>query len=222
MKRALFLAVAALCALARPATVYAQSDFIDWLESLSGPGPFHGYFTSVGSRVFCTMDDGSGQMIKWWCADDSSPKVKNVVAVDFAWSTSGDHTRFSDATAEAQNTLPVHASRILANYYYRFHPMVDLGVGAGVIVFSGDDFSKQVHPILSPLTLSFTPFGFLHGEQSIRWGRVLKLEFSERYILGDIRAADFGSSLSTYLKQGEFNSNFSVAVDFWPVLFKNH
>jgi hypothetical protein len=213
--------LAALCALARPTTVFAQSDIIDWLESLSGPGPFHGYFTSVGSRAFCTVDEGGGQTIRWWCPDDSDRRIKSVVAAEFAWGSSDDHTRFSDATSEPQNTLPVHATRVLANYYYRFHPMLDLGVGAGVVVFSGDDFSKQVHPILSPLTLTFTPFGFLHDEKNIRWGRVFKVQFSERYILGDIRAADFHSLASTYLKQGEFNRNIAIAVDFWPVLFPN-
>ena len=221
MRRVLFLVLVALCALARPASVYAQSDFIDWLEGLSGPGPFHGYFMSVGSRAFCTVDDGNGQKIKWWCADDSSRAVRTVLAAEFAFGSSDSNTRFSDAPSEPQNTLPVHATRVLANYYYRFHPMLDLGVGAGAIVFSGDDFTNQVHPVLTPLTLSFTPFGFLHEAKNIRWGRVIHVNFSERYILGDIRAADFNSAASKYLKEGEFNRNISIAVDLWPVLFKN-
>jgi hypothetical protein len=223
MKRVLFVVLVALCALARPTSVFAQSDIIDWLESLSGPGPFHGYFMSVSSRAFCSVDEGrgQGQRIKWWCADDSDRRIKQVVEAEFAFTSSDSHTRFQDALSEAQNTQPVHATRVIGNYYYRFHPMLDLGVGAGVIVFSGDDFTNQVHPILSPLTLKFTPFGFLHGDKSLRWGRVFRVEFAERFILGDIRAADFHSFVSTYVKQGEWNRQLSLAVDFWPVLFKN-
>jgi hypothetical protein len=221
MKLLRLMVLTAVCAVL-PARVFAQSDFIDWLEQLSGPGPFHGYFMSVGSRAFCTLDEGDGQKIRWWCADDSSPKIRQVVNAEFAFASSDDHSRFQDATSEPQNTLPVHATRVVANYYYRFHPMLDLGVGAGVIVFSGDDFTNQVHPILTPLTLTFTPFGFLHGEKDVRWGRVFRVIYSERYILGDIRAADFHSFASTYLKQGEFNRNVSLSLDFWPILFKNH
>lgn len=217
--RVVFPVLAATCLLALPTTAYAQSDFIDWLEGLSGPGPFHGYFMSASSRAFCTVADSNGQTIRWWCPDDTDRNIRTVLSAEFAFASSDSNPRFADAASEPQNRLPVHATRVVANYSYRFHPMLDLGVGAGVIVFSGDDFTNQVHPLLSPLTLTFTPFGFLHDEKNARWGRVLRVKFSERYILGDIRAADFHSFASTYLKQGEFNRNISIGVDFWPVLF---
>ena len=44
MKRAVLVVAALVCVMARPASVYAQSDFIDWLEGFSGPGPFHTYY----------------------------------------------------------------------------------------------------------------------------------------------------------------------------------
>ncbi len=214
MRRTLLTVMVALFALARPASVYAQSDFIDWLESLSGPGPFHGYFMSASSRVFCTVSDGGGQSARW-CFDDTDEKIKTVMTAEFAYASSDGNPRFSDATAEAQNTLPVHATRVLVNYQYRFHPMIDLGVGLGTIVFSGDDFTNQVHPVLTPLTLTFTPLGFMKGEKA-KWGRVLRVKYSERFILGDIRAQDFNSNVSTYFKSGEWNTGISVGVDFWP------
>src|SRR5215470_1712626 len=119
MKLLRLMVLTAVCALL-PARVFAQSDFIDWLEQLSGPGPFHGYFMSVGSRALCTLDEGDGQKIRWWCADDSSPKIRQVVNAEFAFASSDDNRRFQDALSEPQNTLPVRATRVVANYYYRF------------------------------------------------------------------------------------------------------
>jgi len=204
--------------LIHPTGAFAQSEFIDWLEGLSGPGPFHGYFMSGNSRVFCTVSDGGGQSAKW-CFDDTDEKITSVMTAEFAFASSDSNPRFADAAAESQNTLPVHATRVLVNYQYRFHPMIDLGVGLGAMVFSGDDFTNQTHPILTPLTLTFTPLGFLKGDKA-KWGRVLRVKYSERYILGDLRAQDFHSLVSKYVKNGEWNTNISVGVDFWPFLIR--
>lgn len=217
MRRIVFIFLAAMCALAWPGTARAQSDFIDWLNQFSGPGPFHGHFRSLNSRVLCTTDDGGMQHVDWWCGNDTKPAIKWVVAAEVAWPDSDSNPRFADATSEAQNTLPVRLTRVIGTVSYRFHPMVDLGVGVGAFVFSGDGFTNQVHPILSPLTLTFTPLGFLHGEgNAARWGRLIRFKYAERYVLGDIRAQDFNSLKSTYFKSGEWNNNFSVGVDFWP------
>jgi len=219
MRRVILIVLVALCALMRPASAFAQSEFLDWLESLSGPGPFHGYFMSANSRVFCTSSDG-GEMRAHWCFDDTSEKIKTVMTAEFAFASSDGNPRFADATAETQNSLPVHATRVMANYQYRFHPMIDLGVGLGAIVFSGEDFTNQMHPILTPLTMTFTPLAFLKGDKA-KWGRVLRIKYSERYILGDIRAQDFHSLVSKYVKNGEWNTGISFGVDFWPFLVRN-
>jgi hypothetical protein len=217
MKRWLLIVLAATCALARPASAYAQGDFLDWLEGLSGPGPFHGYFRSVNSRALCTLNDGGKHSVDWWCGNDTDQRIKTVLGVEVAWPDSDAHIRFADATSELQNTGRVRATRVLFNYYYRFNSMLDVGVGAGWITFTASDFDNQVHPILTPFTLTFTPFGFVHDEKYARLGRVFRVKFSERYILRDILAKDFGSNISKYFQSGgEFNRGISFGVDFWP------
>jgi hypothetical protein len=218
MKRGLLVALVAGCALLLPVQASAQSEILDWLEQLSGPGPFHGYLMSAHSRVFCTVKDGDDTRAQW-CFDDTGDKIKSVMTAEFAFASSDSNIRFSDATTEAQNTLPVHATRVLVSYQYRFHPMLDLGVGVGAIVFSGDDFANQTHPVLTPLTMTFTPLGFMRGEHA-KWGRVLRLKYSERFILGDIRAADFHSLVSKYVKNGEWNTGISISLDFWPFIVR--
>src|SRR3954471_21098096 len=121
MRRALFVGLVAGCALMRPAGAFAQSEFIDWLESPSAPGPFHGHFRSVNSRALCTVSDDGKQRIDWWCGNDTRPNIKTVLTADVAWPDSDSNVRFADSTAEVQNTLPVRATRVLATYQYRFH-----------------------------------------------------------------------------------------------------
>jgi hypothetical protein len=218
MKRAVLIGLVAFCALLRPAHAYAQADFFDWLEQLSGPGPFHGYFRSVNSRVLCTHEEVGAQRVDWWCGNDTDRNIRHVVSAEVAWPDSDSNRRFDDATSEPQNNGTVRATRVMITYQYRFHPMVDMGLGIGSLVFSGSDFTNQVHPVISPLTLTFTPFAFMHGETSAKWGRLIRVEYAERLILGDIRAQDFNSLKSTYFKQGEWNSGISLSVDFWPFI----
>jgi hypothetical protein len=214
MKRAVFIGLVALCALGRPATAFAGIDFIDWLEQFSGPGPFHSYFRSIGARVICTYDDAGTHRIGT-CLSDLDPKIKTVLTAEYAWASSHDNSRFE--TVDPNNRASINTSRILVNYYYRVSPMLDVGVGAGALIFTGDGFDNQTHPVLTPIALTFTPLGFLHGETSAKWGRVVRVKFDERYVLGDINSVDFRSPAG-YLKHGEMNRGVSVDIDFWTLL----
>lgn len=218
MKRVVLIGLLALCALARPANAFAQGDFLDWLEGFSGPGPFHSYMRSIGTRVLCTYDEGDTHRVGT-CLSDVDPKIKTVLTVQYAWASSYDNSRFENV--DPNNRTPVNTSRFLVNYYYRFSPMLDVGVGTGMFMFTGDGFDNQPHPVLTPLALTFTPFGFLHSEKSAKWGRVIRVKFDEKYVLGDINSVDFHSPAG-YLKHGEMNRGVSVGVDFWPFLSRSH
>jgi len=220
MKRVVLILLAAMCALARPANVYAQSDFIDWLEAFSGPGPFHTYYTlSIGTRVLCTYDEGTRHRVST-CLSDIDPKIKTVLTAEYAWASSHDNARFT-GVSDPLNNAPVNSSRVMVNYYYRFSPMLDVGVGGGAFVFTGDGFDNQTHPLLTPLALTFTPLGYLRSEKWVKWGRVIRVKFAEKYVLGDIAAADFKSP-ANYLKHGELNSEIRVGFDFWPFIARHH
>ncbi len=217
MRRTVLVVAALVCAFARPASVYAQSDFIDWLEGFSGPGPFSSYMRTIGVRVLCTYDEGDHHKVGT-CLSDVDPKIKTVLTAEYGWASSHDSARF--ASIDPANTTPVNTSRVMVNYYYRFSSMLDLGVGIGTFVFTGSGFDNQWHPLLTPLTLTFTPLGFLHGETSAKWGRVLRVKFDEKYVLGDINSLDFHSPAG-YLKNGEMNRGISGAIDFWPFLSRS-
>lgn len=214
MRRLRVAGLILLC-LALPSGVFAQ-DVLDWLANFSGPGPFYGHFgQSVNVRALCIKEDGGGHTANACVLDDSDEKIKVVVGVTFSWVSSHDNPRFSGSSvSDSLNTLPVNVSRIEGTYSYRVGPMLDVGVGVGALVFSGDGFTNQTHPILTPVQMTFVPLGFLKASPGqLHWGRLLRLRFADRYVLGDINArADFGST-SSYVTHGEFNPSFSIGLD---------
>ena len=197
-----------------PAGAYAQSDFLDWLAEWSGPGPFTG--VTFNMRTVCARDD-AGKLSTKSCLNDTDPNIKTVLNVEYGWATTGKQARFVDTPLDQG---VIHQQRIVATYMYRVSPMLDVGVGGGVLWLTGDapppasSFDAQVHPIFIPVAVTFTPLGMLHGPKSIKAGRILRIKFSERYIFRDINALDFKSAAS-YFRSGEFNPSFSVGLDFW-------
>jgi hypothetical protein len=214
MKRVVVIGVVALCALMRPAGAFAQTDFLDWLEGLSGPGPFTG--VTFSTRTVCARDDG-GKLTTNWCLNDTDANIKTVLNVEYGWATTGKQARFPDTPGDVG---VIHQQRVSATYMYRVSPMLDVGVGGGVLWLTGDapppasSFDAQVHPIFIPVTMTFTPLGLLHGSTSTKAGRILRIKFSERYLFREINAVDFKSA-SSYLRHGEFNPSFSIGLDFW-------
>src|SRR3989442_10872581 len=172
-------ALAAVLAL-WPAAAHAQEGFWDFLEALSGPGPFQGF--SISTRTVCARDT-DGRLHTDWCINDTDPNIKTVMNVEYGWATTGGQARFSDTPNDVG---VVHAHRLHVTYMYRVGPMLDLGIGGGAMWFTGDGFEAQGHPIFTPATVTFTPLGLLRGPTSKKWGRVRRITFSNRYVFRDI------------------------------------
>ena len=200
--------------LALPAVASAESDWWDVIEGYSGPGPFKG--VTFGERVFCVKENadrrgfGTGS-----CISDVDERIRALVNAEFGYYTSGDKPRFSDTPLD---TRTVNLWRIHATYFYRVSPLLDLGAGAGVAIFTGEGFDSQTHFVITPLSLVFTPLGFIRSSsKATKWGRLLRVNFSESYVPGDIKASDFNST-SSYATHGEFNRKFGLGVDIGPFI----
>jgi len=218
MRKLRLLALLLVC-VARPAAAPAQ-DLLDWLNNFSGPGPFYGHFgQSISVRAFCIKEDGVGHKADTCFLDDTDDRIKVVVGATFSWTSSHDNPRFSDDPA---NTLPVNASRLELTYSYRVSPMLDVGVGVGALGFTGQNVNDSWHPLLTPVQMTFVPFGFIRKGPGEKWGRLVRLRFADRYVMGDINARkDFGST-SSYLTHGEFNPSFSVGLDLWSLFVRKN
>ncbi len=202
-----------------PAGAFAQGDFIDYLNQFSGPGPFYGHIQSLNLRLLCMKDVGNDSHDFDSCISDTDEKIRTVIDMNFGLAASGDNRRFSDAPPQDPlNTLPVRSFRVGATYSYRVSPMLDVGAGGGIMVLTGDGFENQTHPFFTPFTVSFVPLGFMRNGAWLKWGRVLRIRYSGRYVLGELNAAKDFHAQSNYLKEGEFNQGFNIGFDFWSFL----
>jgi len=204
-----------LMLLAMPTVAHAESDWWDFIEGFSGPGPFKG--VTFGERVFCVKETDTRGFGVGTCISDVDERIKALVNAEFGYYTSGDKPRFADTPWD---TRMVNLWRIHATYFYRVSPLLDLGAGAGVMIFTGEGFDSQSHFVVTPLSLVFTPLGFIRSSpKATKWGRLLRVNFSENYVPGDIKASDFNST-SSYATHGEFNRKFGIGVDIGPFISK--
>jgi hypothetical protein len=203
------LCLFAVLFLVLPQIAHAESDFWDTISSFSGPGPFHGI--TFAQRVLCVKEDplNNAHPIST-CMSDVDGTIKALVSVEGGYYTSGDNPRFSDTPTDRR---PVHMTRVHSTYMYRVSPILDVGVGAGVLILSGDGFDNQTHAVATPLALTFTPLGFIRSSpRATKWGRLVRVNFYENWVFGDIKGADFNSP-SAYVKTGEFIGKFGIGVD---------
>jgi hypothetical protein len=217
MTKARLLILLVLCAV-WPTRAFAQIDAIDWLQPGSGPGPYGGF--GFFARVLCVKEDGARHRVDT-CVDDGDDSIKIVVDAQYGHLTSSN-PRFNDPVAvlEPLNTASITINTFDFSYSYRLSPLFDVGVAIGSYTYSGEGFSTTSRLTLTPVRISFVPLGFLQGDAK-KWGRVLRLKYYNRRIVGDTLASDFGSK-GSYVVRGEFSQGMSVGLDFYAFIAALH
>jgi hypothetical protein len=196
-----------------PVSAHAQGGLWDYIEGGSGPGPFHGYTGEV--RVLCVREDGTRHPVGA-CLSDLDENIKAVLNFRAGWYTSGDNPRFANAPTDLRT---INMTKIESTFMYRITPVLDMGVGGGFLVLSGSGFESQTHPVVTALSVTLTPLGFLRGSPTARkWGRFLRFNFSDRVVFGQVNAADFNST-AIYSKGAEFQRDFSWGVDVGSLIW---
>jgi len=168
--------------------------------------------------VFCVKEAGGTRHRVDTCVDDSDDSIRIVVDAQYAHITS-HNPRFTDPVAvlEPLNSASITIDTFDLSYSYRVSPLLDVGVAVGSYTYSGEGFSNRSLLTWSPVRISFVPLGFLQGDQGKKWGRVLRLKYINRRLVGDNSAADFGSR-GSYLVRGEFSQGISVGLDFYAFI----
>jgi len=195
-----------------PAAAHAQGGFWDYVEGGSGPGPFHGYTAVI--RALCVRQtmNPAGQFAfpRGKCFSDIDDNIKAVLNVNVGWYSSGENPRFTNTPTD---TDTINMTRVGSTFMYRVHPVIDVGLGGGVIVLSGSGFTTQWHPEITAISVTLTPFGFLSdGPKARKFKRFLRFNFSDRVVFREINSVDFGLP-PTYLKGAEFQRDFSWGLD---------
>lgn len=210
--RVLFLVCVCL-ACAR--TAHAQDGWLEWIEKMSGPGPFWGAGGYV--RVGCWNDKNQYAWFCWRSPDrypDARPKdERHILALGIGYFWSFDNEpRFSDTP---NDTAPIQILRFEPRYYYRFHQALDAGVGVSLRRYSGQgsgDFAPFVQWGVTPASIVFTPLALGTKDTDNPWRRLVKVHLDETWISG-IAAKDDFKSPSTYETHGEFQGSFAIEFD---------
>lgn len=210
MRRSRLFAIAGLLAL-WPGVARAQGGLIDFLESWSGPGPFHPTRPGYSVRLFCV---GVDRPVIACLNDAGTNRIKAVLVAEGAWYDSDHNPRFADTPTD---TSPIDLQKHGFTFMYRVSPSLDIGAGLGWMQFSAPDFGNVNKWLLMPLTVSYIPFGFVHADSADGWtrfGRILRLRYALNYLPQGISASEFKSKESKYFKSGDVARSFAIVLDF--------
>lgn len=194
-----------------PGVASAQDGWWEWLEKLSGPGPYQG--VGVGVRVFCILDDYSVVS----CLSDRRDEIRHLVTVRAAFLSSGDNTRFSDAPTDTET---VRIFRLEPVYLWRAHPALDLGVGLGFMRFSGVGFDSLYRFTLTPLSITFTPGAVPTSVAGRRAARLVRLRYDVTFVTQGYTGADFGNTTTTFSSGAETLSSFKIVFDVGSLIWR--
>jgi len=193
----------------------------DFIESLSGPGPFQGAGFYV--RLACGKADSFSRdlEINWvhQCFDDSDPRIQHVIEVRGLFPTSSEsRPRLLVSPAD---TRPVHAHKWDGVASFRIHPSLDVGAGGGAIRFTGEDVNEDWRPTIIPLSVTYTPLALKGGTSRI--GRIFRIRLETMYIPFGFTGADWGQpglSPTLYSTDGNWVLAGGLLIDFGTLLLK--
>ena len=218
--RKLRLCLCALLLLSLPRAAHAQSDFWDFIEGFSGPGPFKGKVASFSIRGGCIREDEQGDHHYGKCFTDVDPRIKAVFVVDYSLTWTGDRPVFSDTPNDIRG---ITLQKFGVTYMTRLSPILDIGFGGGVLAFTNTGTGAVVFPQVTPVAATFVPFGYLRSsEAQRRWGRFFRIKFAEIWVPKEIDARKDFASLSGYKKEGDFVRNISVDFDLGVLIFRDN
>ncbi|HUR20456.1 MAG TPA: hypothetical protein VMZ90_06580 [Vicinamibacterales bacterium] len=208
-----------LASLAAPRSAYAMAGWWDWLDAMSGPGPFSNGFM-LDMRLACriekdqptTQDDATWVPFKNLDCLTNSRKVKGYFEVRGGRVTTDEKPLFGDAPNEPKGRVAAHL--VSGMFMRQFDPTFAVGTGVGWIWFSGTNVKG--HPgrfAFTPVSLAFTPLK-LFAPSSAKAGLIV-IRAEEIAILGRMKATDFDpASKSSFNTNSDLVTSIAVTFDF--------
>ena len=213
MKNARLLVLVAAVAL-WPNAAHAMNWWV-WLEELSGPGPFTG--ATFLAPLICFEN---GEQVS--CGASPRERGQTLVARTGRF-TSGDRPRFQDLPpGDEDNRGAVYVVPISALYLFRVHRSVDVGLGAGLMRFSGDRFESFYRFTLTPAHASFRPLlvpDWKDRKKLKKWLAVLRIEVDTSFVTKGFTGADFGNTRTAFRSAPEFLTSVGISIDFGDFFF---
>jgi hypothetical protein len=200
-----------------PGMAHAQI-WWDFIESLSGPGPFHG----GGGYWRLACGKAANPRVETWdadpnCFDDSSERIRHLVEVrGLIAATDGGERPVLIADPADKRKVWVHKIDVVAAY--RILPALDVGAGGGYIGFKVDGGPNVYRPILVPMSVTYAPLA-VKG-RNYGWSRLLRIRLDVNYIPFGFTGADWGKpdiSTSDYSTDGNWVLSGGLLFDFGSI-----
>lgn len=212
------------------------TDWIGWLEQLSGPGPFlddDSWKPAGFTLTACRTDDvhkgpdSNVRLQKFVLGTPPRQAQKGCLYGDYQLFVAPAEEFKVDGT-DTQFVTGRGFPRITARMFevglsYAIAPMVDVGAGGGVIWFGAQDAQKNPYKLtLTPIRIAFKPAMVIPQARRFKWAGGLKLVLKETYIRGGLSGADFGATGPTpataYRNNGELARSVSLNVDLTEII----
>src|ERR1043166_2658527 len=206
----------ALCAV-WPATARAQSDFIDWLQQQSGPGPYHNYFKGYEIRIWCPptglgiMDTTARQV--WNCFLDDAERTGGVLSFDATYAKTDVKRLFLDDPTDVRE---VREQRYTLAYVYRANRYLKVGGTLDFLRFASDQgnlFSFWRLGFGPRLTFAPTGGATTTNRRAASLNRLIQLQIDATYVPKGFVAADYNNAISRFDSGPEYQVRSSLVID---------
>jgi hypothetical protein len=215
-----FLALGLVAVDARPAS--AQG-FWRWLESLSGPGPSHGWGLEV--PLLCTgvrtLPEATGVRLLG-CGQRGPTPVPVTVGLSASF-LRGDNTLDYAPGTPADRIDRVSISTVTGFVDVGIHPAFDVGFGAGLMRIGDLPVASFTRLVLQPIRVAWKPLAMSRTGDARRDYRreFLVIRFDATLIPGGLVAEDFGAVPGTFkTPPGEIIGSYLVLINVLPLLGK--
>lgn len=207
-KLIVFCGLGLLCA-SRP----VEANWYDFIEALSGPGPFKGRGIHRPFQAFpfefCVADfkpsDPFGAIGR--SQENPNPKVPCLYFEMGAFTAEPKPPRFP-------YRVDLDTTEFGASFQLR--PQVDVGFGMGFYrfdTFLPDDKRQGLTTVtITPLRFVLKPLYFLPAAKGPKWG-VLKLVVKETLIPRALSGTDFGTSAEVFQEDNDLVTSFALLID---------
>jgi hypothetical protein len=161
------IALVMLCATLAPTRAFAWG--IEWLDMLSGPGPFVGF--KIDARALCWLGgggpgaaDGVVTMADPACLRDGrrenavnvADELRAYLSIEAAWSSSAKNEMFQALRFDPRTEVDLVAVRPAV--IFRAFSWVDAGLAVGINRFSGPVLTESFTWVSVQPRVVFTPF----------------------------------------------------------------
>jgi hypothetical protein len=200
-----------------------------WLDKLSGPGPFaaewgRGPYTV---RLVCWRESGGlefeaailqgGECVKPLRSGRAvTPSdLRAYVQLSYTHWISTRNDLFRDVTRADEELHRVKLDSTELTFFVHAGRAIDVGVGVGIEVFSGNAFDTFRRVSVKPLDVTLTPIAAVTDS---KWGRLVAVTVNTRAFTEELTERDFCRDqfcrgIRSFSSEGEYTWSAAVTVN---------